>query len=164
MVTCKDNVKNPGEFGVKSNCEDSEGGRKGGREVVTETEGDGESDKEGGMGQHVMGPQRENKREIEERKGRARLDYSVIQQGDLERWLVRKCPKEWEGGRWVSSSDLAFTHTNPHLYLHTLASEQCSMLPDAYQFWQSFYPPNSFHAHKCINVDIAWEAKNFKDI
>lgn len=53
--------------------------------MVTETEGDGESDKEGGMGQHVMGPQRENKREIEERKGRARLDYSVIQQGDQER-------------------------------------------------------------------------------
>lgn len=25
VVTCKDNVKNPGEFGVKSNCEDSDG-------------------------------------------------------------------------------------------------------------------------------------------
>lgn len=32
-----------------------------------------------------MGPQRVNKREIEERKGRERLDYFLIQQGDLER-------------------------------------------------------------------------------
>lgn len=46
------------------------------------TEGDGESDKEGGMGQ----PQRANRGEIEERKGgRERLDRSLIQRGDLER-------------------------------------------------------------------------------
>lgn len=92
VATCKDNVKNPGEFGEESEREGSDGSgpqREGGcerREVVTETEGDGESDKEGGMGQRVMGPQRVNKRETEERKGgRERLDYSLIQQGDLER-------------------------------------------------------------------------------
>lgn len=38
---------------------------QGGRGDGDKTEGDGESDKEGGMGQ----PQRANRREIEERKG-----------------------------------------------------------------------------------------------
>lgn len=47
-------------------------GERGRREVVTDAEGDGESDKGGGMGQHVMGPQRVNKREIEERRGSER--------------------------------------------------------------------------------------------
>lgn len=56
---------------------------RGGRGDGDKTEGDGESDKEGGMGQ----PQRANRREIEERKGgeRERLDRSLIQRGDLER-------------------------------------------------------------------------------
>lgn len=51
VVTCKDNVKNPGEFGEESNCEGSDGsgpqrdGEQERREVVTETERDEESDK-----------------------------------------------------------------------------------------------------------------------
>lgn len=71
------------------------------------------------MGQHVMVQQRGNKREreIEERDGRERLDYSLIQQGDLERQLVRKCPEE--RGRTLSS-DLAFTHEPSSVLTHSV--------------------------------------------
>lgn len=65
-VTCKDNVKNPGEWGGGGRDFEASDGSKtqregewGRREVATKTEGDGESDKEGGMGQHVRKLERE---------------------------------------------------------------------------------------------------------
>lgn len=73
------------------------------------------------MGQRVMAKQRGNKRErereIEEREGREGLDYSLIQQGDLKRRLVRKCTEE--SGRTLSS-DLAYTHEPSSVLTHSV--------------------------------------------